>query len=101
MGAVKSVGVKDLKNRLSEHLRDVRRGVRLLVTDRSTVVAELRPAGPDPLADERPPRAAEWIDAGLLIPPTRAKAPLPVSPVALASGTARAIIDALRDEARR
>ena len=64
MGAVKSVGVKELKNRLSGSLRDVRRGTRLLVTDRSTVVAELRPPGPDLLADERPPRAAEWMDAG-------------------------------------
>ena len=37
------VGTKDLKNRLSEHLRRVRRGAVLHVTDRGTVVAELRP----------------------------------------------------------
>jgi antitoxin (DNA-binding transcriptional repressor) of toxin-antitoxin stability system len=99
MGTVKSVGVKELRNRLSEYLRDVGRGTRVLVTDRSAVVAELRQPGPDPLADARHPRAAEWMDAGLLTPPSRAKVPLPGSPVSLPSGTSRAILDALRDEA--
>jgi antitoxin (DNA-binding transcriptional repressor) of toxin-antitoxin stability system len=101
MGTVKSVGVKELKNRLSEYLREVRHGARVLVTDRSTVVAELRPPGPDPLDDRRHPRAAEWIEAGLLVPPSRTATPLPRSPVSLPSGTARSILDALRDEGRR
>ena len=100
MGTVITVGVKELKNRLSEYLRDVRRGTRVLVTDRSTVVAELRQPGGDAIEDGRQPRAAEWIDAGILTPPSRAKTPLPGSTVALAPGTARAILDALRDEAR-
>jgi antitoxin (DNA-binding transcriptional repressor) of toxin-antitoxin stability system len=38
------VGIKQLKARLSEYLRDVRRGEVFLVTDRDEVVAELRPA---------------------------------------------------------
>jgi antitoxin (DNA-binding transcriptional repressor) of toxin-antitoxin stability system len=38
------VGVKQLKARLSEYLREVRRGEVFLVTDREQVVAELRPA---------------------------------------------------------
>lgn len=101
MGTVKTVGVKELKNRLSEYLRDVRRGTRVLVTDRSEVVAEVRQPGTDPLADERHPRVAEWIDAGALTPPSRAKVPLPRSPISLPAGTARALIDALRDETRR
>jgi antitoxin (DNA-binding transcriptional repressor) of toxin-antitoxin stability system len=37
------VGVKQLKARLSEYLREVRRGEVFLVTDRDQVVAELRP----------------------------------------------------------
>jgi len=41
---VKSVGVKQLKSRLSEYLRLVRSGEIVLVTDRDEVVAELRPA---------------------------------------------------------
>jgi prevent-host-death family protein len=42
---MKSVGVRELKNRLSEYLRDVRAGERVLVTDRGEVVAELAPPG--------------------------------------------------------
>jgi prevent-host-death family protein len=41
---MKSVGVKQLKARLSEYLRLVRSGETVLVTDRDEVVAELRPA---------------------------------------------------------
>ncbi len=41
---MKSVGVKQLKSRLSEYLRLVRSGETILVTDRGEVVAELRPA---------------------------------------------------------
>ena len=39
---MKTVGIRELKNRLSEHLQMVRRGEEILVTDRGTVVAELR-----------------------------------------------------------
>jgi antitoxin (DNA-binding transcriptional repressor) of toxin-antitoxin stability system len=42
---MKSVGVRELKNRLSEYLREVRAGERVLVTDRGEVVAELSPPG--------------------------------------------------------
>jgi len=42
---MKSVGVRELKNRLSEYLRQVRAGERVLVTDRGEVVAELAPPG--------------------------------------------------------
>ena len=41
---MRSVGVKQLKARLSEYLRAVRAGEIVLVTDRDQVVAELRPA---------------------------------------------------------
>ena len=37
-----TVDIRELKNRLSEHLRMVRRGEAILVTDRGEVVAELR-----------------------------------------------------------
>jgi prevent-host-death family protein len=42
---MKTVGVRDLKNRLSEYLRRVRSGESVLVTDRGEVVAELLPPG--------------------------------------------------------
>jgi prevent-host-death family protein len=42
---MKSVGIRELKNRLSEYVREVRSGEAVLVTDRGEVVAELIPPG--------------------------------------------------------
>lgn len=42
---MKSVGLRELKNRLSEYVRAVRSGEGVLVTDRGDVVAELLPPG--------------------------------------------------------
>lgn len=44
--AMKAVAVKELKNRLSAYLREVRSGEIVLVTDRGRVVAELRRPSP-------------------------------------------------------
>jgi antitoxin (DNA-binding transcriptional repressor) of toxin-antitoxin stability system len=48
---MKTVGIRKLKHRLSEYLREVRAGESVLVTDRGEVIAELSPPGqvrPDP-----------------------------------------------------
>ena len=42
---MKTVGVRELKNRLSEYLRQAKSGEAVLVTDRGQVVAELTPPG--------------------------------------------------------
>jgi prevent-host-death family protein len=42
---MKSVGLRELKNRLSEYIRGVRSGEGVRVTDRGEVVAELLPPG--------------------------------------------------------
>lgn len=42
---MKTVGIRELKDRLSEYLREVRAGESVLVTDRGEVVAELAPPG--------------------------------------------------------
>src|SRR5262245_26664456 len=42
---MKTVGVRELKNRLSEYIREVRAGEGVLVTDRGEVVAEIGPPG--------------------------------------------------------
>jgi antitoxin (DNA-binding transcriptional repressor) of toxin-antitoxin stability system len=51
---MKTVGIRELKNRLSEYLRQVRLGESVLVTDRGEVVAEFSPPGRH-LADESVP----------------------------------------------
>ena len=42
---MKTVGIRELKNRLSEYLREVRSGESVLVTDRGEVIAEFSPPG--------------------------------------------------------
>ena len=42
---MKSVGLRELKNRLSEYVREVRSGEAVLITDRGEIVAELLPPG--------------------------------------------------------
>lgn len=51
---MRAVGIRELKNRLSEYLRAVRGGERVLVTDRGRVVAELGPPGLAPQDVEYP-----------------------------------------------
>lgn len=40
-----AIGIRELKNRLSEYLRRVRAGEEILVTDRGEVIAEIRKPG--------------------------------------------------------
>lgn len=101
MANIKTVGIKDLKNNLSAHLRDVRRGAKILVSDRNAVVAELHePTTAYSVPEALDPVVAEWIREGVVIPPAGKKAPLPVSPVKIADGTARRLLDQSRDETR-
>jgi len=94
---VERVGVKNLKNNLSAYLRQVKRGVRVLVTDRDEIIAEIGKPRRD-IAQETHPLLAEWIAAGELRPATTRKKKLPVSPVKLPAGTAKRLLDADRDE---
>jgi antitoxin (DNA-binding transcriptional repressor) of toxin-antitoxin stability system len=79
---MRSVGLKVLKNKLSEYVRLAEAGEVVLVTDRDRVVAELRP----PM--ERAPFAADALLAdlvrrGLLTPPVLVReGPPPRLPVA-------------------
>lgn len=65
----KAVGIKELKNRLSEYLREVRSGVRIVVTDRQQVIAELRQ--PDRSAPQGPFSSLyyQWCAEGKVRPP--------------------------------
>lgn len=73
-----AVGVKDLKNRLSEFLREVHRGEVVLVTDRGRVIAELRQPTGGPAGGFERLAAAGVLSPGLpqqadvyATPPTR------------------------------
>ena len=63
---MKTVGVRELKNRLSEYLRHVRAGEGVLVTDRGEVVAELIPPGHGAMDDSVPPGLLALAKRGLV-----------------------------------
>jgi antitoxin (DNA-binding transcriptional repressor) of toxin-antitoxin stability system len=98
---VRTVGIRELKAKLSEELRAVGRGEVILVTDRGQVVAELRAPGslPAAAAGGLEPRLEQWLREGRArLDDAVTPAPYPVSPVALASGTAQRLLDELRGE---
>ncbi|MDN5872043.1 MAG: type II toxin-antitoxin system prevent-host-death family antitoxin [Nitrococcus sp.] len=82
---MRSVGLKTLKNKLSEYVRLAASGETVLVTDRDRVVAELTP----PRAERSPLLAdallAESVRRGWLTPPALASgnppARAPVAPL--------------------
>jgi len=61
-GAAVTVGIKELKTRLSEYVERTREGERFLVTDRGEPVAELIPLSPErqALAKLAAEGAVEW-----------------------------------------
>ena len=96
---IKTVGVKELKNNLSAYLREVRRGTRLLVTDRDRVVAEIcEPGSRYEAGTSTNPLLEEWARQGRVMLPTRAKAPLERTGLKFPAGTAERWIREDRDE---
>jgi prevent-host-death family protein len=63
---MKTVGVRELKDRLSEYLRRVRSGEGVLVTDRGEVVAELTPPGEGAVDASIPPGLRALAKRGLV-----------------------------------
>jgi prevent-host-death family protein len=63
--AVKTIGIRELKSRLSEVVRAVKAGEHVLVTDRGTVVAELVPPGRPTRDPSMPAGLARLIERGI------------------------------------
>ena len=66
-----TVGSRELKNRLGSYLRQVRSGMTIVVTDRGSPVAELRPV--PPAATKEHERLDALVAAGLLAPRTSSR----------------------------
>jgi prevent-host-death family protein len=67
---MKTVGVRELRNRLSEYLRDVRAGETILVTDRGEVIAEISVPRRPALDPHVPPGLEAMAQRGWLTLPT-------------------------------
>lgn len=80
---MRAVGLKVLKNRLSEYVRLAAAGETILVTDRDQVVAEIVPPGPRRSEEAADALLADAVREGWLRPPTlgRGSAAPPRRPV--------------------
>jgi antitoxin (DNA-binding transcriptional repressor) of toxin-antitoxin stability system len=95
---MRAVGIKELKNRLSEYVRIAAAGERVLVTDRDRVVAELvapQPGTPATVADAA---LAEAVREGWLKPPVLPVGTVPPRAPVAPLATLLAELDADRDE---
>lgn len=79
---MRSVGLKTLKNRLSEYVRLVAGGETVLVTDRDRVVAELVPPREGRAEAIHDALLAEAVRQGWVRPPLVGKSVPPRAPVA-------------------
>jgi antitoxin (DNA-binding transcriptional repressor) of toxin-antitoxin stability system len=98
MRRVITVGVRELKNRLSEYLGDVKAGAVILVSKRAHLIAEIRQPR---FADQAQPADSpinDWTREGTLILPRARKSRCPKSPVSLPAGTARQLLSRDRGE---
>jgi antitoxin (DNA-binding transcriptional repressor) of toxin-antitoxin stability system len=94
---MRAVGVRELKNRLSEYLRLVREGQDILVTDRGEVIAELRRPGPP--ADVAYPALVEALRRGRArLGSANRPDVYPALDPALPAGAARRLLDDDRDD---
>ena len=59
MPGMETVGIRELKDRLSKYVRQVETGDVVIITDRGRVVAELVPPGRDPRRAETHPGLLE------------------------------------------
>ncbi len=94
---MRAVGIRELKDRLSEYLRRVRAGEEVLVTDRGQVIAELRPSTRVPKRTKIPPGLAALAKEGLLTlgGPNNPRA-YPALPPLLKTMTVKDLLDAER-----
>ena len=96
---MRTIGIRELKARLSSVLRDVQRGDHILVTDRGRVVAELRLPDATALRESPADRARARLAAhGNLRVAQRRTSTYEVSPVRCSRGLAQEMLEAERGE---
>jgi prevent-host-death family protein len=78
---MKTVGLKVLKNKLSEYVGRAERGETVLVTNHDRVVAKLAPPAPEDLSPQRESVIERGIREGW-VTPAKSKGPLPPPPPA-------------------
>ncbi|MGH8142008.1 MAG: type II toxin-antitoxin system Phd/YefM family antitoxin [Steroidobacteraceae bacterium] len=96
-----STGIRELKDKLSQYVRQVERGKRIAVTAHGRVVAELvPPAKAGAGAGEGAGRYEELVAAGIIEPAVTPRAPSARWPdIRVPAGTVTLLLDSDRGEA--
>jgi antitoxin (DNA-binding transcriptional repressor) of toxin-antitoxin stability system len=89
---MKAIGIKVLKNKLSEYLRFAASGERVLVTDRDVVIAEIGPPAGGTASSVSDVALMKMIREGIMTPATNPRASMS-PPKRLGQ---RALVDDLR-----
>lgn len=89
-----AVGIRELKNNLSEYVRRIEKGEKFAVTAHGRVVAELLPPG-ESRRRKAPSRYEELVAAGVIRPALEEGDPIPDDGmrIQLRSGTVQDLID--------
>lgn len=95
---MRSVGIRELKNRLSEFIRLVEAGESVVVTDRGTVVAELRPAGSTTIPQDVSPLSRLARQGRAVVGAPHEPGVYTVRPRAVKDGTVGSLLEAERGE---
>lgn len=95
-----SIGIRELKNNLSHHVRRAEKGERVAVTAHGRIVAELVPPGTASKGRRRRSRYDELVAKGVIKPARESGDPLPDDGVRinLPPGTVQRWIDEDREE---
>jgi len=97
---MKQVGIRELKDHLSEYIRHVREGEVVMVTDRGEVVAELRSPSIGGELEQKYPGLVEMARKGLVRLPRKPNGPgaYPLLPSVTPPGTAAKLLDEIRGD---
>lgn len=96
---MRAIGIRELKNKLSHYVRLVEAGESVLITDRGTVVAELRPPGATTQPSVPATGLEELVRRGRATPGAAHDASLYAPrPAAVGPGAVRELVDAERGE---
>jgi antitoxin (DNA-binding transcriptional repressor) of toxin-antitoxin stability system len=97
---MREVGIRELKNHISEYIRLVREGEVVMVTDRGEVVAELRAPAPVSELERKYPALVEMARKGLVRLPSEPNRPgiYKRLPSVTPPGTAARLLDEERGE---
>ena len=99
MKILKTVGVKELKNNLSRYLGDVKSGVRIFVTDRNIVIAEMHEPFAKPYHFSKVEQTLSmWIESGVVISPAQPKRKYSKTNLQVKDGTSLRVLNEDRGE---